>query len=188
MTISSPALIVIGGFAGTGKTTMSKRLATELRLPRLGADTIGRTIRESRGNLGNGANAYWVAYDVLFRLCEEFLCSGVSTIVDITLGWDFQWHQLDAIKGRLPEIQLVPIILRCSRDVCLERIHQRYWAAPGVYDPPELFATDPKLLAVWNFLERLNRPDVHVVDAARTLDVVYGDFKQYVLERVRIAG
>lgn len=108
--------------------------------------------------------------------------------MDITLGWDFQWHQLDAIKDRHPEIQLVPIILRCSREICLARIGQRYRAAPDIYDPPELFATDPKLVAVWDFLERLDRPDVNVIDAARTLDVVYGDFKQYVLERVRIAG
>ena len=82
VTTFSPALIVIGGFAGTGKTTMSKRLATEPRLPRLGADTIGRTIRESRGNQGNGANAYWVAYDVLFRLCEELLCVGLSRAIE----------------------------------------------------------------------------------------------------------
>jgi len=35
----SPALIVVGGFAGTGKTAVSRRLSAELSIPRLGSDT-----------------------------------------------------------------------------------------------------------------------------------------------------
>ena len=45
----SPALVVIGGFAGTGKTAVSRRLSAELGIPRLGPDTIGRTIKGSVG-------------------------------------------------------------------------------------------------------------------------------------------
>lgn len=40
-----PVLIAIGGFAGTGKSTMSRRLSRELSIPRLGSDAIGRTVK-----------------------------------------------------------------------------------------------------------------------------------------------
>lgn len=169
----APTLIVLGGFAGTGKTTLAKRLSSELGFPRLGSDSIGRTIRRSEGLEGATANAYWIAYDVLFALCEEFLRSGVSVIVDTNMGWAFQWQRLDSIKERNPKIVFLPIVLRCPREICLKRIQMRHTESPAYYDPPELFVTDPKILRVWDFLENLNRPDLHVVDAARPLDEVY---------------
>jgi len=46
----SPALIIVGGFAGTGKTAISRRLSAELGIPRLGSDTLGRTINTSLGS------------------------------------------------------------------------------------------------------------------------------------------
>ena len=76
------ALIVIGGFAGTGKTAISGRLSAELRMPRLCSDTIGRTIKSSAGVKGCEADAYWIAYDVLFRLCEEFVRGHLLVLVD----------------------------------------------------------------------------------------------------------
>ena len=65
------ALIVIGGFAGAGKTAVSRRLSAELHVPRLASDTIGRTIRRSAGVKNGRVDAYWIAYEVLFGLCEE---------------------------------------------------------------------------------------------------------------------
>ena len=47
--VAYPGLIVVGGFAGTGKTSVSRRLSAELCIPRLGSDTIGRTIKGSAG-------------------------------------------------------------------------------------------------------------------------------------------
>jgi predicted kinase len=181
MRICRPVLIMLGGFAGTGKTVLSRRLSCELSIPRLGSDTIGRTIRTSQGISEGGADAYWMAYDVLFALCEEFLRSGVSTIIDLTLGWAFQWHHLDAIRDRHSGTLFLPMILRCPREVCIERIRQRYARDPAYYDPPGLYTTEHKLLSIWEFLERLDRPDVHSVDAARPQDEVYEDIKQILI-------
>ena len=64
----SPALIVIGGFAGTGKTAVSRRLASELSIPRLGSDTLGRTIKNSIGIKNGEVDAYWTAYELLFLM------------------------------------------------------------------------------------------------------------------------
>ena len=177
-----PVLLVLGGFAGTGKTTISRRLAADLGIPRLGSDDLRRTIDESRGIENTAANAGWIAYDVLFALAEEFLQSGISTVVDVTLGWAFQWQWLEGIRGRLPGIHVLPIVLRCPRDVSLERIQRRHLADPVRYAPPALFTTDPKILAIQQFLDRLDRPDAVFVDAAGPLDEVYEAVRQAVAE------
>ncbi len=81
-----PLLIVFGGAPGTGKTTLSRRLAAELRLPRLCADAIGHTIRASKALADPTINTQWIAHDVLFQLSEELLQTGVSAILDLNLG------------------------------------------------------------------------------------------------------
>lgn len=172
-------LIVLGGFPGTGKTTHSRRLASEFRIPRLGSDSIGRTIRASQGiEQSSAIDAYWVAYDVLFCLCEEFLGMGVSTVLDLSMGWPFQWERLDAIGDRLPKVRILPVMLRCPREICVERARTRHDANPTYYDRPETYTTDPRLLAVWEYLARLDRPEVHFVDATGPADVVYGEIRR----------
>lgn len=174
------ALIALGGPPGAGKTTLARRLSSELAIPRLGSDDIGRLIEQS-GGLGPGAanaNAFRIGYDVLFGLCEEFLRSGVSTLVDTNLGWAFQWQRLDALAARYPDTLILPIVLRCPRAVCLERIARRHAADP-THGPPALFRTEPTILRVYEFIERLDRPDIHFVDAAGSRDGVYEEVRRY---------
>jgi predicted kinase len=179
-----PYLVVLGGAPGTGKTTISRRLAAAFHLPRLGADTIGRTIKASPALKDCSVDAYWLAYDVLFRLCDEFLQSQVSHIVDVNLGWAFQWQHIDAIKHRHPTVIVLPIVLQCPRTMCLERIRERHTTSPSYYDPPELFTTDAKILRMWAFLDELDRPDVHRVNAAQDLEDVYTNIMDYMRQRL----
>lgn len=178
-----PTLIIIGGFAGSGKTAVSRRLSSELAIPRLGSDTIGRTVKNSTG-IRNG-DTYRIAYDVLFRLCEEFIQSGVSAILDLTMGWEFQWQHVDDIVRRYPKTIFLPIILRCPHETCIERTQQRHEANPEYYDPPEVYTTEPKILNTWEFLAHLDRPDVHLIDANRPHDKVYEDVREYVTVRLK---
>ena len=180
-----PALIVLGGFAGTGKTTLARRLSAEWGIPTLGSDTIGRTISASEGIKDGAVNAYWIAYDVLFHLSEEFLRSGISVILDLNLGWAFQWQRLDAIRERHPQMLFVPIILRCPRELCLERIRRRHAGDP-TSGPPELYTTEQMHLGIWDFLERLDRPDVHVVDAAGPQEEVYEEIERHLALRCNV--
>ena len=166
----SPALVIIGGFAGTGKTAISKRLSAEFSIPRLGSDTLGRTIKRSAG-IKNG-DAYRIGYDVLFRLCEEFVMAGVSTVLDLTMGWAFQWQHVDNIIRRYPQTVFVPIILCCPFATCIERTRQRHASNPEHYDPPEVYTADPKNLRILEYLEHLDRPDICPVDASGELDQV----------------
>jgi predicted kinase len=181
-----PALSVVGGFAGTGKTAVSRRLSAELHIPRLASDTIGHTIRSSAGIKNGQIDAYWIAYEVLFHLCAEFVQSGVSVILDLTMGWEFQWQHMDSIVRRHPHILFLPVILRCPHTQCIARIRQRYEAHPERYDPPELYVTEPKIIRIWEYLARLNRPDVHLVDASGPQDHVYEVVREYVVTQLGI--
>lgn len=82
------SLIIVGGFAGAGKTTVSRCLATELYFPRLGADTLGRTIKQSAGVKGGQVDAYWIAYDLLMPVYPLSKCIRQSRgMFRLNLGW-----------------------------------------------------------------------------------------------------
>ena len=179
--MSRVALIIIGGFSGTGKTAISRRLSAELGIPRLGSDTLGRTIRTSIGTHSSRVNAYWIAYEVLFRLCEEFIQAGVSTILDLTMGWEFQWQRVDEIMGQYPQTLFLPVILVCSREKCMARIRHRYEARPEYYDPPEVYATEPKNIGIWEYLTDLDRPAVRFVNAEGPYDEVYERVREHIV-------
>jgi thymidylate kinase len=121
---------------------------------------------------------------VLFRLCEEFIQSGISTILDLTMGWEFQWRHVDAIIHQYPQTVFLPIILRCSYAMCIERTRRRHEADPEYYDPPEVYTTEPKILEIWEFLARLDRPDIYFVDADRPYDETYEYVKTYIVARL----
>jgi len=179
-----PIVIVLGGFAGTGKTTLSKRLASDFHLPRLSSDTIAQLIASSKATQHSDINTYWLAYDLVFGLCEEFLRHGSSMVLDLNMGWSFQWQHLDTLKARYPYTRIIPIVLRCSRDVCLERIRQRYADDPTTSDLVEQYITVPHILDVWTFLEELDRPDIVSIDAAQPLENVYTDIVYILMQHL----
>jgi predicted kinase len=173
-------LIVFGGFAGTGKTTISSRLSSELGFPLLSSDALRQVVGSSRGITSAGVNAGWIAYDVLFNLCEDFLDRGISTIVDTNLGHAFQWQWLDGVRVRYPTVTVLPIVLRCPLEVCLQRIQTRYESDPVSNSPSEIFTIAPNIVTIWDYLTRLDRPDLHFVDVARPLREVYDEVREYV--------
>jgi predicted kinase len=74
-------LVIIGGPPGSGRTSVSRRLARDRGWPFLGSDKLARTIAGSAG-LKNG-DAYGLVYDVAFAMTEELLSLGVSAVLDI---------------------------------------------------------------------------------------------------------
>lgn len=181
-----PLLTVIGGFAGTGKTTVSRRLSRDLSIPRLGSDTIGRTIKGSAGIKGGEVDAFWIAYELLFRLCEEFVQSGVSVVLDLTLGWQFQWRHLDGIIQRHPTAVFLPVVLRCPHEQCMARIQSRHQARPDHYDPPSVYTSEQTILDIWSFLQKPDRPEAYSVDATGTPDEVYDAVKQVIVAETEL--
>jgi predicted kinase len=179
-----PALIALGGFAGAGKTTLTRRLSAELGIPRLGSDDLIRLVRQSRPLVNRPSDAGWVAYDVLFGLAEEIIQSGLSLILDSNLGEAWRWRSLDAIRERHPEVLLIPIILRCPIETCIARMRARHAAAPDREISAGSIMAEPRHVRKWGFVETLDRPDVHFVDADRPPDVVYADVYRYLLMRI----
>jgi hypothetical protein len=140
----------------------------------LGSDNLARTVAGSSG-LTDG-DAYWLAYDVGFAMAEEWLSLGVSAVLDINSGWTFHWQRVDALRQRHRVGKIGPIVLRCSRQTCPERIDRPHAAEPSVFDPPTRFMTDPRILAVFDFVEAIDEPQAMqamLVEAERTVDDVY---------------
>ena len=177
--MAESALIVIGGFAGSGKTLVSKRLAYDMGLPRLEADLLGKTIRELESFGGTNAQAFQIGYAILWRLCEEFLSSRTSVIVDANMAWEVAWESVDTVRERCPGSTFVPIVLRCPREVCLERISRRFVEEPGWHGDPERFQDDHATM-LWEYLSKLNRPEARFVDSNRLADEVYAEVREHV--------
>jgi predicted kinase len=173
------ALIIIGGFAGSGKTVVSKRLAYEMRLPRLEADLLGKTIRDHASFSSTSAEAYQIGYSLLWTLSEEFLRARTSVVVDANMAWEVAWESVDALRERCPGVTCVPIVLRCPREVCLERIRRRYLEEPGWHGDPERFQDEHATL-LWQYLLNLSRSEVKILDSNRPLDDVHREVSEYV--------
>jgi uncharacterized protein len=175
MTSNRTALIALGGFAGSGKTTVARRLARHLKAPWLCSDTIGAPIRHRlRGEVAAG-DAYSAGYEVLFALTAELLSDGCSVVTDMSMGWHAQWERLDAIHAEAPDVTFLPILLRCPYDTCVERIANRHKEDPDKYPPVERFMNQPQLTQVWEYLEAVDRPDVHIVDSSQDIENVFAE-------------
>lgn len=178
-----PLLIVLGGFAGAGKTTLSRRLSTELGIARLGSDDLIRIVSRSWVLADRIGDVGWVAYDVFFGLAEEFLRTGLSVILDSNMGEAWRWEHLDVIRDRHSEILFVPIVLRLPLETCIERMHGRHADDPDNEVAADVIMAEPRHVQKWKFVETLDRPEVHFVDADRPRDVVYEEVRRYLLMR-----
>ena len=107
-------------------------------------------------------------------------------ILDLSMGWQFQWDRLDSITKTYQPALFAPIILRCPKAVCFDRLARRYADHPNLYDPPEMYSSDPKLLRVWDYLQRLHRADVYFVDATESPEHIHEEAMQYLQDRLAI--
>ncbi|GAA4989483.1 hypothetical protein GCM10023317_16000 [Actinopolymorpha pittospori] len=171
MSMEAPVLVVIGGFPGAGKSQIAGRLSRELSLPLLASDTTGGTIRDVLQGKVESSDAFRAGYELLFTLAETFLGSGCSVVIDTNMGWEFQWQRLDAILRRQPEVRFLPLILRCPRDIAVERITRRHEESGGTRSTAAQIQSVHS--NVWDYLERLDRPDARIVDAVQKPDLVY---------------
>lgn len=167
----APMLIAIGGFPGSGKSTLAKRLSQELRIPRFGSDFFGRTLLESKELLKDETKAFWLGYEMLFKCAQEQLSRGVSVILDMSFGLDFQWRKLDSIVERSEHVVPIPIIIKVEKSVCENRIQSRYEANPECYDPSSSFMAK-RFDDMWEYLESLDRKDIYIVDGMLEIDEV----------------
>jgi thymidylate kinase len=103
------------------------------------------------------------------------------------MHWEVAWQEAERVRDRHPDAAYLPIILRCSYEVCVERTRRRYAEEPGLHGDPERFVSD-ELVERWRFIQGLERPDAFFVDASRSIDAVYADVRHVVTSAEGGAG
>ena len=168
---SIPTLIALGGYPGSGKSTVSRRLSEYLGIPRFGSDFFKRAVLRSKEFLTDESKDSWIAFDILFDLAEDQLSRGVYVIIDTSFRSESQWKRLDSIAEKNAGVAVLPIVLRADYATCRQRIVARYKMRPDLYSSPEVF-DDPKFDCMWSFFEQLDRTDIRNIDSRRRIDEV----------------
>jgi predicted kinase len=78
--LQKPALICFYGFPGSGKSYVSRSLATTLKIAHINGDRIRSELFQSP-RYDNQENA--VINNLMMYMCEEFLAAGVSVLFDM---------------------------------------------------------------------------------------------------------
>ncbi|MDN5272473.1 AAA family ATPase [Chloroflexus sp. MS-CIW-1] len=124
--MQTPTLIIITGHPATGKTTLSRALASGLRLPLLSKDTfkelmfdgLGWSDREWSRSVGA------TAISILYHTAATILSSGQSLIAESNFRADLDTARMLYLHAVAP---FKPIQIRCTADgeVLVERILRR---------------------------------------------------------------
>lgn len=169
--MTAPLLIVLCGFAGAGKSTISRRLAKEFNFPLFSSDDFAEAIQQNTDHKFHTATP--LAYSILWHIVEKHIRLGVSLILDSNMCHARSWEHLDDLRQRFPETIALPILLECPLEVHKSRIAKR-----GA-DEPEHFNLGgdvfDDILFKYEFLRDLKRSDLIRLDAHRSLDEVYAD-------------
>jgi predicted kinase len=121
-----PALIVVTGAPGSGKSTVAVPLAKRLRLPLIAKDELKEALWD---HVGPGDRERFLAYGratypLMFLLARLVLRSGGSAIVEANFRPDLAVADLEALREETP-FRLVQILCRVDPDTCLARYRER---------------------------------------------------------------
>lgn len=125
--MTRPALIVVCGAPATGKSTLARRLATDLRLPLLEKDIVKESLagvvvpvdREASKRVG--AASIRLVYDLAYRV----LIAGIDVMVEANLNRTLAMRDLT----RLATVASV-LVVQCETAPALimQRYRNRAWA------------------------------------------------------------
>lgn len=180
--MNKTALIIVGGFAGAGKTTVAIRLSSEHKYPVFSSDTINDALRE--GLKKSFKEVSPTAYEVMWRLVRQQLGLGITVIADVHMAAAHTWENLDKLKEEMPDILILPIILQATIDTHRTRIEER-----GLTNKEHLNLGGDKLedvLFKYEYIESLDRPDLIRVDANGGFEDVYSAVKKVITENLQL--
>ena len=171
--MNKTSLIVLGGFAGAGKTTIANRLSAAYNYPVISTDVINDILRDVLQKSFSEVSP--ISHAATWQLVRQQLENSVTTIVDTNMCSDATWRNLDKLQEQMPDITIVPIILQCTLDTHQERIKER-----GRTNKQHLnlggYAFDD-IVFKYHFIEALERPDLIRIDADGQPDEVYASVR-----------
>ncbi len=162
--MNNPKLIIIGGFAGAGKTTVATKISGKYNYPVFSSDVLNDALRKPLDKDFHTVSP--IAYEVMWYLIRRQLATGVTVIMDTHMSAPRVWESFDALKKDMPSVKILPIILQASLDTHRKRIKER-----GHNNKEHLNLGGDKLEDVmfkYEFIENLRRPDLIRVDANGT--------------------
>lgn len=182
--MTKPLLIIVSGLPCTGKTTLARRLAAEVRLPLVHKDGIKERLFDTLG----WSDRAWsravggATYELLFYFTEVLLAAGQSLIVESNFYPDHAARFL-ALQGQHP-FRPLQVVCRTEGTVLWRRFQARSESGerhPGHVDQQNYAEFRTTLLRGASAPLALDGPvlpvdttDFSVIDYARLFQTIRG--------------
>jgi len=129
-----PALIVVNGLSGSGKSGLAQRLAVDLALPCVGNDQLKEVIFDTLGwsDLAWSERLGVTSSALLWSVCDSIVRAGHSLVIENHFKPDVDAPQLREVQARCRP-RIVEIHCYADRDVLVQRVKERI--ARGDRDP-----------------------------------------------------
>jgi predicted kinase len=119
-------LVIVNGHPGTGKTTLGKRLANDLRLPFLSKDDLKECLFDTLGvgDLAWSQKLGRASVELLFLLVERQLAAGAALVMEMPFIPQFHAPRFAELAGRY-DFEPLQICCTCDEQVLYERFRRR---------------------------------------------------------------
>lgn len=121
-----PALVIVSGAPASGKTTLARRLAGDLRLPLLAKDALKETLADALGapaDVPASTRLGTAAYAVLYLVAEELLRAGQGLVLESNFRRGLSENELRPLLA-LARARLV--LCRAPDEVIMARYAERF--------------------------------------------------------------
>lgn len=163
-------LIIIGGFAGAGKSTLARRIGAALCIPVYEIDALARGIKNSKDFHGASHESYGISFDLFFALAAAHLQNNCSLVLDQNMGHEQTWKSVEKLRASVPDVEITIFLLDCPYELCLARVATRR------EHPNQTEVTTETLSAhkwKWDYLNDHEFPQAIRVDATQVPEVVF---------------
>ncbi|MCY3913515.1 MAG: ATP-binding protein [Chloroflexi bacterium] len=121
-----PVLLIVNGYAASGKTTLARALSRELRWPLVVKDEFKELLFDRLGaaDYKESKRLGAAAIDVMFSVARELLVAGTSVIIESPLIPSFDNPRIRPLE-RDADFLTVQVVLTGDPDVLFERYRSR---------------------------------------------------------------
>jgi predicted kinase len=120
LSVHTPALVVLGGLPGVGKTTIARELAVALSAVHLRIDSIEQALRDA------GLTVEDEGYRVAYLVSEDNLRLGRTVIADCVNPWPLTRREWQAVADRVA-VRAIRVEVVCSDvDEHRRRVESRF--------------------------------------------------------------